>query len=561
MIFATARRANENRAATGPLSWDVSSVIDVLCAKARALPRRYYPERNSDIQRRAIVQHALGFVREPAVLAVENEAASEPGWRVDTLSRMDDDAPRVPWRTGYLHAGPQREDDSATRAAMQERKDFVEPVRPMDQRYAPLGSHHGQGEFDPGGKPGLALDGGLGMHGRGAQVRALRRHIGRVGHDLRERPRLQGDGRIEQVPAVDHNPVGQAVQPDIFLRQQRQRWLEFQPDDMRRRHALGVAERRGADAAAYVERRASHAFRHSRGQQHWIDRQVLGIEPAANVAEVAIEKGVPSVVKFMGRETAAEIASDHGKADLLLGNNVLAHVPDLNDFVGGMKILLADHGVITMEFPHLQQLMSLNQFDTIYHEHFSYFSFYTVEKVFAAHGIVLFDVDELGTHGGSLRIYGRHEGDGSKPVTDRVEALRQREIDAGMTGLAAYRKFAEQVRETKRKLLEFLIGAKRAGKSVVGYGAPGKGNTLLNYCGIRQDFLDYTVDRNPYKQGKFTPGTRIPIYDPSRISETKPDYILILPWNLKDEICQQMSFVREWGGQFVVPIPEVKIIT
>lgn len=288
---------------------------------------------------------------------------------------------------------------------------------------------------------------------------------------------------------------------------------------------------------------------------------VLGIEPAANVAKVAIEKGVPSVIKFLGRNTAAEIASEHGKADLLLGNNVLAHVPDINDFVGGMKILLGDGGVITMEFPHLLQLMLQNQFDTIYHEHFSYLSFYTVEKIFAAHGIVLFDVEEFGTHGGSLRIYGRHEGDDTKAVSERVGALRQREIDAGLTDLAAYRGFAEQIRETKRKLLEFLIRAKRAGKSVVGYGAPGKGNTLLNYCGIRQDFLDYTVDRNPYKQGKFTPGTRIPICDPSRIRETRPDFVLILPWNLKDEICEQMSFIREWGGQFVVPIPEVRIIS
>jgi len=296
--------------------------------------------------------------------------------------------------------------------------------------------------------------------------------------------------------------------------------------------------------------------------QHFVAMNipVLGIEPAANVAKVAIEKGVPSVVKFMGRKTAAEIAAEHGKADLLLGNNVLAHVPDINDFVGGMKILLGERGVITMEFPHLLQLMTQNQFDTIYHEHFSYLSFCTVEKVFKAHGIVLFDVEEIGTHGGSLRIYGRHEGDETKPVGDRVTALRQKEIDAGLTSLAAYRGFTEQVKETKRKLLEFLIQAKRAGKSIVGYGAPGKGNTLLNYCGIREDFLDYTVDRNPYKQGKYTPGTRIPICDPSRISETKPDYILILPWNLKDEISQQMSFVREWGCQFVVPIPEVQII-
>ena len=326
-----------------------------------------------------------------------------------------------------------------------------------------------------------------------------------------------------------------------------------------KRYAEAMVARFGFDGASKVIEIASND---GYLLQHFVamDIPVLGIEPAANVAQAAIEKGVRSMVAFMGRETAAKIASEYGKADLLLGNNVLAHVPDLNDFVGGMKILLADRGVITMEFPHLLQLMSLNQFDTIYHEHFSYFSFYTVEKVFAAHGIVLFDVEELDTHGGSLRIYGRHEGDASKPVGDRVKALREREIAAGITDLATYRGFAEQVRETKRKLLEFLIEAKRAGKSIVGYGAPGKGNTLLNYCGIRQDFLDYTVDRNPYKQGKFTPGTRIPIYDPSRISETRPDYILILPWNLKDEICRQMGFVRQWGGQFVVPIPEVQVI-
>lgn len=287
---------------------------------------------------------------------------------------------------------------------------------------------------------------------------------------------------------------------------------------------------------------------------------VLGVEPAANVADVAIKKGVPSVVKFFGRETAAQLAGEPGQADLLLGNNVLAHVPDLNDFVAGMKILLKPDGVITMEFPHLLRLMESNQFDTIYHEHFSYFSFYTVEQVFAAHGLVLFDVEELGTHGGSLRIYGRHAADMSKAVSDRVTELRQREIARGFNSLDTYRGFGEQVKETKRKLLAFLIEAKRAGKSVVGYGAPGKGNTLLNYCGIREDFLDYTVDRNPYKQGKFTPGTRIPIFDPSKIRETKPDYVLILPWNLKDEIAGQMAFIREWGGQLVTPIPEVEIL-
>jgi len=224
-----------------------------------------------------------------------------------------------------------------------------------------------------------------------------------------------------------------------------------------------------------------------------------------------------------------------------------------------MKVLLADDGVLTMEFPHLERLMAENQFDTIYHEHFSYFSFYTVEQVFAAHGLVLFDVEELPTHGGSLRIFGRHAEDSSKPVGPRVAALRERELAAGFAQLETYGAFEEQVKETKRGILEFLITARRAGKSVAGYGAPGKGNTLLNYCGIRTDFLDFTVDRNPYKQGKFTPGTRIPILPPEAIHEQRPDYVFILPWNLKDEIAAQCTFIREWGGQFVVPIPTIKV--
>lgn len=296
--------------------------------------------------------------------------------------------------------------------------------------------------------------------------------------------------------------------------------------------------------------------------QHFKGRNVpvLGIEPAANVAEAAIQKGIPSLVRFFGRETASAVAAERGHADLLLGNNVLAHVPDLNDFVAGMKILLAKTGVITMEFPHLYQLMRQNQFDTIYHEHFSYFSFYTVEQVFRAHGITLFDVEEIPTHGGSLRIYGRHTEDESKPVSDAVVELRSRELREGYDRIETYGAFAEQVRETKRKVLDFLISAKRQGKKIVGYGAPGKGNTLLNYCGIRTDFLDFTVDRNPYKQGKFTPGTHIPILAPEAIAAAKPDYIFILPWNLRDEICQSLSFVREWGCKFVVPIPEVEII-
>jgi SAM-dependent methyltransferase len=286
---------------------------------------------------------------------------------------------------------------------------------------------------------------------------------------------------------------------------------------------------------------------------------VLGVEPAANVAAVAIQKDVPTLVKFFGREVALELAATGKQADLLLGNNVLAQVPDLNDFVGGMKILLKPDGVITMEFPHLQRLMEQNQFDTIYHEHFSYFSLLTTEKIFAAHGLTLFDVEELPSHGGSLRVYARHSEDDSKPIGRRVTELRDREESLGYTRLETYSRFADQVKETKRKLLEFLIHAKRNGKKIAGYGAPGKGNTLLNYCAIRTDFLDYTVDRNPYKHGRFLPGTHVPIFSPERIRETRPDYLLILPWNLKDEIMQQNAFIREWGGKFVVPIPEVRV--
>jgi SAM-dependent methyltransferase len=286
---------------------------------------------------------------------------------------------------------------------------------------------------------------------------------------------------------------------------------------------------------------------------------VLGIEPAANVAKVAEEKGIPSLVKFFGVSTAQELVAQGKQADLLLGNNVLAHVPDLNDFVAGMKIVLKPDGILTMEFPHVLQLILQNQFDTIYHEHFSYLSFLTVEKVFATHGLTLFDVEELPTHGGSLRIYGQHN-DGKKPISDRVSKLKTKEIEAGLDQRSTYLGFGEQVKVTKRHLLSFLINIKNQGKSVVGYGAPAKGNTLLNYCGIRTDLLDYTVDRSPYKQGLFLPGTHIPIYHPDKIIETKPDYLLILPWNIKDEIIEQMSHIREWGGKFVVPIPQVEVI-
>lgn len=295
--------------------------------------------------------------------------------------------------------------------------------------------------------------------------------------------------------------------------------------------------------------------------QHFVNRSipVLGIEPAVNVARAAEEKRVPTITEFFGKKTAENVLAKYGPADLLIGNNVLAQVPDLNDFVAGMKILLAEKGVLTMEFPHLLQLMEGNQFDTIYHEHFSYFSFITAERVFEAHGLALFDVDELTTHGGSLRIYGRHQGSASPAVSDRVQRLRDQEIAAGFTQMEHYLSFTQNVQETKRQILELLIRVKRSGKSIAGYGAPGKGNTLLNYCGIRTDFLDYTVDRNPYKQGKYLPGTHIPVYHPDRIRETKPDFVFILPWNFKDEIMRQLAFIRDWGGQFIVPIPQIRI--
>lgn len=286
---------------------------------------------------------------------------------------------------------------------------------------------------------------------------------------------------------------------------------------------------------------------------------VLGIEPAKNVAKVAVEKGVPTLTEFFGVKLAERLRSDGKQADLIAGNNVLAQVPDLNDFVGGLKVLLKPAGIITIEFPHLMRLMQENQFDTIYHEHFSYFSFITAEKIFSAHGLTLFDVEELPTHGGSLRIYARHMENTTLSITDRARELRQREVKAGFSKMEHYSAFGEQVKETKRKILEFLIAAKREGKSVAGYGAPGKGNTLLNYCGVRTDFLEYTVDRNPYKHGKFLPGTHIPIFPPDKIWESKPDYVFILPWNFKDEIMIQMAGIKEWGGRFVVPIPEVKV--
>jgi hypothetical protein len=289
---------------------------------------------------------------------------------------------------------------------------------------------------------------------------------------------------------------------------------------------------------------------------------VLGIEPAHNVAAVAKSAGIPTVVKFFGVELATTLAAERQQADLLVGNNVLGHVPNINDFVAGLQIMLKPDGVFTAEFPHVLQLMAHNEFDTIYHEHFSYWSLLALDKVFVAHGLALFDVEELPTHGGSLRIYARHSDRvlGEYGITPRLQEVRARELAAGLDRMETYAVFGEKVRETKRHLLQFLIEAKCQGKTIVGYGAPAKASTLLNYCGVRTDFLDYTVDRSPHKQGRFMPGTHIPIYHPDRVRETRPDYLLILPWNLKQEILQQMAHVREWGCRFVVPIPTVEVL-
>lgn len=286
---------------------------------------------------------------------------------------------------------------------------------------------------------------------------------------------------------------------------------------------------------------------------------ILGVEPAENVANVAREKGIPTIVKFFNVSTANELAKNGKQVDLLVGNNVLAHVPCLNDFVAGIKLVLKEQGVVTMEFPHLLRLVEEKQFDTIYHEHFSYFSFRTVEQVFSKHGLTLFDVEELPTHGGSLRIYGRHKESLGHPVAPSVQKLKAEEDQKGFGSLARYLQFEAEVKETKCQLLEFFISAKRKGKIIVGYGAPAKGNTLLNYCGVGTDFIDYTVDRSPQKQGCALPGTHIPIFHPDKIQETKPDYVLILPWNIKDEVMEQMAHIRRWGGQFVTPIPEVRV--
>ena len=324
-----------------------------------------------------------------------------------------------------------------------------------------------------------------------------------------------------------------------------------------RRYTELVVARFGLDSSSQVVELASNdGYLLQYFKQRGIP--VLGIEPAANVAAVAREKGIPTLVEFFGRETARSAAAN-APADLLLGNNVLAHVPDLNDFVAGMKILLKPGGVITMEFPHLMRLIEDNQWDTIYHEHFSYFSLLTVARVFAAHGLRLFDVQELPTHGGSLRIYACHEEDPDRVEQPAMRALAERERGAGYERLETYLGYGRRVEADKRQILGFLIDLKSQGLRIAGYGAPAKGNTMLNYCGLRRDFIDYTCDLNPHKQGHFLPGSHIPIRDPQAIREDRPDVIMILPWNLKDEIMEQLSFVREWGGRFAARTPELTL--
>ncbi len=331
-------------------------------------------------------------------------------------------------------------------------------------------------------------------------------------------------------------------------------WLEHS-----RRYAEQMIERLGLNGDSHVVEIASND---GYLLQFFHERQipVLGIEPAANVAKVALQKGIPTLVEFFGVHTASSLAQESA-ADLLLGNNVLAHVPDLNDFVAGMKVLLKPGGVITMEFPHLMRLMAENQWDTIYHEHFSYFSFLTVSRVFHAHGLRLFDVQELPTHGGSLRVFACHADDRAQIESDAARELAERERAAGFERLDTYLGYGRRVEADKRQILSFLIDLKQQGLRIAGYGAPAKGNTLLNYCGVRRDFIDYTCDLNPHKQGHFLPGSHIPIRSPEAILKERPDVVLILPWNLKDEIVEQLGFIREWGGRFAARTPELTLLS
>lgn len=296
--------------------------------------------------------------------------------------------------------------------------------------------------------------------------------------------------------------------------------------------------------------------------QYFKDKEIpiLGIEPSENVARESIKRGIPTEKVFFGEKVAKDLKKKYRSADLILGNNVLAHVPKINDFVKGLEVMLSEEGIMTFEFPHLLQLVENNQFDTIYHEHFFYYSLLAVQSIFKKHGMKIFEVQELSTHGGSLRIFVTGESNNDYPVSDNVDRILSLEKERGYLDMDFYRSFDKHVQRTKTDILKLLIDLKSQDKTIVGYGAPGKGNTLLNYCGIRRDFIDYTVDRNPNKHGYYLPGSLIPIFHPDKIKETKPDYVFILPWNLKDEIMQQISYVREWGGKFIIPIPEPTVI-
>ncbi len=324
------------------------------------------------------------------------------------------------------------------------------------------------------------------------------------------------------------------------------------------RYAGAMISRLGLDSGSLVTEVASND---GYLLQHFQAREipVLGVEPAANVAEAAHARGIRTVVQFLGAETGREIAAEYGRADLVAGNNVFAHVPDIRGFAAGLRALVKDTGLVTLEFPHLLRLIERRQYDTIYHEHFSYLSLRTSSQALATAGLQVVDVDELSTHGGSLRVYAR-PAEGVGEPTARVKAVLEQEEAAGLHTVAGHDGFAREVLQIKSNLLEFLLTAAAEGRSVAGYGAPGKGNTLLNHCGIRSDLLAYTVDRSPWKQGKFLPGTHIPIYPPERLAETRPDYVLVLPWNLREEISQQLAYIRSWGGRLVFPIPALEIV-
>ena len=355
------------------------------------------------------------------------------------------------------------------------------------------------------------------------------------------------------VQLEDYVPADEIFREYAYFSAYSDSWVEHA-----REYAEAMIDRLGLDGDSLVVELASND---GYLLQHFVQRAVpaLGIDPAANVAEAARERGVETIVDFFDTELARRLVADGRRADLIVANNVLAQVPALNDFVAGIEVLLAPAGVATIEVPHLARLIEGLQFDTIYHEHFSYFSLTTMVRLFSTHGLEVFDVEELPSHGGSLRVCLQRR-DGPQPTGTHVARVLGEERAAGYDSVQGYRDFGPKVAETKWRLLELLIRLRREGAQVVGYGAPGKGNTLLNYCGIRGDLLDYTVDRNPYKHGRFLPGTHIPIHPPERIAETRPDYILILPWNLKKEIAAQLSYVREWGGQLVVPIPQPEVV-